>query len=60
MTSREHEPLRPVSRAWFPSQCPRHSPTSFIGGSVEEDEGMFFAGGEAAREVTPHPARDGW
>ena len=42
-----------------PSQCPRHSPASFIGGSVEEDERRFFVGGEAAREETPHPARDG-
>ena len=28
-----------------PSQCPRHSPASFIGGRVEEDEGKqsFYA-----------------
>ncbi|MGB7902639.1 MAG: hypothetical protein WCG09_09410, partial [Halobacteriota archaeon] len=39
-----------------PSQCPRHSPASFIGGRVEEDEGKLFVGGEAAREVTPPPA----
>ena len=38
-----------------PSQCPRHSPTSFIGGRVEEDEGIFLVGGGAAREVAPHP-----
>jgi len=52
----------PVSRfpSLAPSQCPRHSPASFIGGSVEKDEGIFFVGGGAAREVTPQSARDGW
>jgi len=52
-----------------PSPCPRHSLISFIGGRVEEDEGIFFVGRGAAREVTPQPhdkqnvgppARDGW
>ena len=38
-----------------PSQCPRHSPASFIGGSGEEDEGIFFVGGGATREVTLIP-----
>ena len=60
VASRAHEPPRPVSRPWPPSQCPRQSPTSFIGGSLEEDEGILFVGGEAAGEVTRHPARDGW
>ena len=55
-------PTSPAPRfpSLAPSQCPRHSPVSFIGGSVEKDEGIFFVGGGAAREVTPHPARDGW
>ena len=53
--------MSPASRLPFlaPSQCPRHSPTSSIGGSAKEDERRFFVGGEAAREETPHPARDG-
>jgi len=38
-----------------PSQCPRDSPASFIGGRVAEDEGIFLVGGGAPREVTPHP-----
>ena len=42
-----------------PSQCPRHSPTSFIGGSGEEDEGIFF-GGEPQRGDLTKPRATPW
>jgi hypothetical protein len=54
LTSREPEPRVP---SLAPSQCPPHSPASFIGGRVEEDEGKISVGGGAARKVTAPPAR---
>jgi hypothetical protein len=48
--------MRPTSRfrSLAPSQCPRHSPASFIGGRVDGDEGTLFVGGEAGLEATPY------